>query len=128
RDDFKDTSGAVANRQTRDRLNAQFAKVQAMLDAKRPTREIDPIFEAVRRDLARWREAAPTGESPRERMERAERWGMTAASEKRIAELHMLSGDRGQAVAAWRQSRDWYQKAAEVGPGNHSVLTQFPSR
>ena len=124
---FADQVEAFRDRQTRDRLNEQFAKAQAMLDAKCPPREIDHIFEAVRRDLTRWRQAAPAGDGQRERMERAERWGMTAASEKRIAGIHMIRNDRAQAMAAWRESRDWYRKAMELEPANHWVLTQFLS-
>src|SRR5260221_9730229 len=98
-----------------------------MLDARCPTHEIDPIFEAVRRELTRWRESAPAGDGQRERMERAERWGMTAASEKRIAGIHMIRNDRALALAAWRESRDWYRKAMELEPSNHWVLTQYLS-
>ena len=124
---FAEHVEAFRDRQTRDRLNEQFAKAQAMLDARRSPQEIDSIFEAVRRELTRWRETAPAGDGQRERMERAERWGMTAASEKRIAGIHMLRNDRTRAMAAWRESRDWYRKAMELEPANHWVLTQYLS-
>jgi hypothetical protein len=39
----------------------------------------------------------------------------------------MIRNDRAQAMAAWRQSRDWYRKAMELEPANHWVLTQYLS-
>ena len=39
----------------------------------------------------------------------------------------MMRNDRTRAVAAWRESRDWYRKAMEVEPANHWVLTQYLS-
>lgn len=61
---------------------------------------------------------------------RAEALGMYGAAEKRIGLLYgdARAGDeKKKQAAAFKQSCDYYQRAMEIDPGNHWVITQYLS-
>ena len=59
--------------------------------------------------------------------EKAERIGMSAASEKRIAIAYTLAGKQEASTKAYEKSRDFYRAALEREPFNHWVITQYLS-
>jgi hypothetical protein len=85
--------------------------------------------------LTRWQKEAPAGDKPDARRERAERIGLSAAAEKRIAlllrEHAPAAKGHGQAEneadAAMARARDLYHKAFSEDWTNLWVLTQFLS-
>jgi len=95
-------------------------------------RELKKLSQEIRADMSRWREEKAASLSPKEK---AERLGMSAASEKRIAIVYEQFKDKDDEKAqnkinrdeAYRQSRRFYQEALKVEPSNHWVLTQMLS-
>ena len=115
-----------------------FDKAERMSEGEVGPVDIEPIkkiFVDIRHALARWRAEAPAGEGSEARRERAERIGLSAAAEKRIALLlreHAPSGDLREKAAqesdeALTRARDLYHKAFSEDWTNHWVLTQFLS-
>jgi hypothetical protein len=135
--DFERQVEAFRNRQVRTGLEVKFDKAEQIVKPapKVETNKADrdyaaqspgllALFESIRNDLARWIEALPDSAPPRER---AERLGMSGASEKRIGINFQKKGDKERAGAAYRAACDRYRQALEVDPVNHWVITQFLS-
>jgi hypothetical protein len=129
---------AFRSRQTKASVDVLFDKVERMTDLRPQGRDLEAVkrvFHDIRHELARWRADAPAGDGPGPRAERAERLGLSAAAEKRIALLlrEQASGDGAgddalpEAEAALAASLDFYQKALAEDWTNHWVLTQFLS-
>jgi hypothetical protein len=74
--------------------------------------------------LAVWRDEPAAQRNPKEK---AERLGIRAASEKRIAIVYTLFKDVGKSTEAYRRSRELYEAALKIEPINHWGMTQFLS-
>lgn len=129
--DFERDVEAFRNRQTRQRIEVRFDEAEQRLgkfdsatEAEAAAAELPALYEAIRRDLAQWRQALPATAPPRER---AERLGMSAASEKRIGDQHRRSTDSSKATAAYEKAMELYRGALEVDPVNDWVITQYLS-
>ena len=59
--------------------------------------------------------------------ERAERLGMSAASEKRIGNLFRADKDEDRARRAYETACEFYRRALDAEPFNHWVITQYLS-
>jgi hypothetical protein len=129
---------AFRSRQTKARVDVMFDKAERMSDGESSPVDIEPvkkIFVEIRDALARWRAEAPAGDGPEARRERAERLGLSAAAEKRIALFlreHAPPGDSRRQTAqesdeALTRARDFYHKAFSEDWTNHWALTQFLS-
>jgi hypothetical protein len=128
---------AFRSRQTKARVDVLFDKAERMSE-RDVGADIEPVkkmFVEIRQTLREFRAEAPVGDGPEARRERAERIGLHAAAEKRIALLvreHAPAGDsRRQAEResdeALTRARDLYHKAFSEDWSNHWVLTQFLS-
>ena len=126
--------------QTRGKLNVKFDRMDDLVGANaradEPTKvrdrvevkaELEKICADIRAELSAWcKEPA----AQREPKEHAERLGMFAASEKRIAIVYSLfdqSASSDIIKSAYRKSRELYLQALELDAVNHWVLTQFLS-
>jgi hypothetical protein len=96
---------------------------------------IKRVFVEIRQTLDRWSAEVPDGNGQEVRRERAERLGLRAAAEKRIALLlrdHARAGDlpqqsRLESDEALTSARELYNRAFSEDWTNHWVLTQFLS-
>ena len=135
--DFERQVEAFRNRQVRTKLEVKFHKAEQIVKTlseietgaagRDPTAEssdLAGLYESIRDDLARWIEALPLSAPPRER---AERLGMSGASEKRMGINFQKKGDQERARAAYRAACDRYRQALEADPVNHWVITQYLS-
>ena len=134
--DFEKQVEAFRNRQTRQRIEVKFDEAEQCLQsasrAATPGAQPDPalmdklerIYEIIRHDLQQWRDGAPSSVGPKEK---AERLGMSAASEKRIGNLFQNLRDHNKAIAAYHNACDFYKRALEADPVNHWVVTQYLS-
>ena len=59
--------------------------------------------------------------------DRAQRLGISAASEKRIGIAYALAEDLSLAQKAYEACRDFYRDAWEIDPCNYWVITQYLS-
>jgi hypothetical protein len=129
---------AFRSQQTKASVDVLFDKAERMSDvhvSQSDLEAIKRIFVEIRHALARWRSEAPAGDTGEARRERAERIGLSAAAEKRIALLlreHAPAGDgraqtEKEADEAMVRARDFYHKAFSEDWTNHWVLTQFLS-
>jgi hypothetical protein len=126
------------SRQTKASVDVLFDKAERMSEEQVSPVDIEPVkkvFLEIRQMLKRWREEAPIGDTPDARRERAERIGVSAAAEKRIALLLREHGPVGEersqaereAADAMAWACDFYHKAFLQDWTNHWVLTQFLS-
>jgi CHAT domain len=128
---------AFRDKQTRRKLEVKFDQADAIVTASSAARsqagavdveskyaELKQLFQSIRDDLAVWR--AELGDSALA-TERAERLGMSAASEKRIGVLYGLAGNKDDSKKAFSAARDFYRAAVEAQPANHWVITQYLS-
>jgi hypothetical protein len=129
---------AFRSRQTKTSVDVLFDKAERMSDRETSTVEIETVkrvFVEIRQRLAQFCAEAPAGDGIDARRERAERIGLNAAAEKRIALLlreQTSAGDSGynaeqEAEKAMTKARDLYHKAFSEDWSNHWVLTQFLS-
>ena len=136
---------AFRSRQTRRRIEVKFARMDELVaapsgegaGAEAPDAsaevtlarqeavrdELQALCAAIRQDLATWCAEAAADDAA----ERAERLGMSAASEKRIAIVYQQRGNAELSTAAYREARRCYESAMRAAPLNHWVLTQFLS-
>lgn len=131
---FDQNVESFRNRQTRQRIEVRFdeaaqrlpatAQVQDVASKPAGDTELAALYEAIRRDLAQWRQALPAAAPPHER---SERLGMSAASEKRIGELYSRVNDASQAAAAYERAIELYREALEADPVNDWAITQYLS-
>jgi hypothetical protein len=135
--DFERQVDAFRDQQVRQKLNVKFDRIDELVGAneedqsKRPSRdktavesELDALSDSIRADLAAWRDEPAAKDNVKEK---AERIGMSGASEKRIAIAYMLANKVEASKKAYEKSRDLYRAALELEPFNHWVITQYLS-
>ena len=122
--------------QTKRKINVKFKRMDELVGAdgdrtaasKRDkgavVAELKELSTKIREDLALWCKEPSAERDPKEG---AERWGMYAASEKRIAIIYEIVGDKQESNLAYRKSSELYAKALKIEPVNHWVMTQFLS-
>lgn len=128
---------AFRSRQTKSKMEVKFDRMDSLVrgnetDPARPgtpistetAAELDQLSDQIRVDLAAWRDR-PVAQ--RNLKEKAERLGMSAASEKRIAIIHALVGNVARSTEAYRKSREFYEAALKIESVNHWVMTQYLS-
>jgi hypothetical protein len=129
---------AFRSRQTKASVEVLFESAERMREAQGDSFDVEVVkamFLEIRHALARWRAEAPAGDSRQARAERAERLGLSAAAEKRIALLlreqaasaHPPARSETAADEAMASALAFYQKAFAEDWTNHWVLTQFLS-
>jgi len=79
---------------------------------------------AILEDLAMWLNDLPSSAPKRAR---AERLGMSGASEKRIGILYKREGDHEQETKAYVSACEYYRRALAADPVNHWVMAQYLS-
>jgi hypothetical protein len=137
---FEDQVNAFRDKQIRRRFEVKFGRIDelvgAALDSAEHGEEIASLCKSIRIELKAWREEP---EAMTFFNVKAERLGMSAASEKRIAIAYSLlagshSADPGEkskwaqeSKKAYEASREFYREALEVEPHNHWVMTQYLS-
>ena len=110
---------AFRNWQTRHAIEVKFDEVEHRVVARL---EIEPLLETIRGDLTRWRAELPDSAAARQR---AERLGMSAASEKRMGDVFRRRDKESAAArAAYERALDFYEQALKAEPVNHWVVTQ----
>ena len=137
--DFERQVEAFRNRQIRTKLDVKFDKAEQVLEASAKTTsspprgarpvefaELKSLYDSIRQDLAMWLDDLPPTAS---KQERAERLGMSGASEKRIGILYRREGDKQKEEErkAYVASCDYYRRALAADPVNHWVMTQYLS-
>lgn len=128
---------AFRDKQTRAKLEVKFAQADTIVkglearkanmsdaELKQKHDELDLLYLSIRKDLQDWRteldDHAPGAE-------RAERLGMSAASEKRLGILYGRIQREPESKKAFSAARNFYRAALEADPTNHWVITQFLS-
>ena len=133
--DFERQVEGFRNRQVRAGLEVKFDKAEQIVTASRKAvgtdrdrsvefAELQSLYRSIRDDLAGWIEALPSSAPLRER---AERLGMSGASEKRIGVLFKREGNEEEARKAYVAACGCYQRALEADPVNHWAITQYLS-
>jgi hypothetical protein len=135
--DLESQVDTFRSRQTRRKMNVKFDRMDDLVGANEPdpakrkardtglvALELEKLCIAVRADLSAWCNEPAAQRNPKEK---AERLGMSAASEKRIAIVYALFKDDRKSVEAYRKSRELYEAAVKVEPVNHWAMTQFLS-
>jgi hypothetical protein len=135
--DLESQVDAFRSRQTKRKMEVKFARMDDLVganeadQAKREVRdaalvelELEKLCLAIRADLSAWRDEPAAQRNPKEK---AERLGMSAANEKRIAIIYALFKNAGNSAEAYRKSRELYEAAVRIEPVNHWVMTQFLS-
>jgi hypothetical protein len=146
--DFDRQLEAFRNRQARGRIEIKFDKAEEIVKTQdlagaSPTEvspgfvKLEELYDAIREDLRKWRgESAISAKSAQ-----AERLGMSAASEKRIGNLHdyqsIVARKRKNLIEAEKHSErarhaytaalKFYKEALQADPKNHWVVTQYLS-
>jgi hypothetical protein len=128
---------AFRSRQTKSKMEVKFDRMDSLVRANEtdPAKraktvsaeaaaELDRLGDQIRVDLAAWRDRPVAQRNPKEK---AERLGMSAASEKRIAIIHALVGNAARSTEAYRKSREFYEAALKIESVNHWVMTQYLS-
>jgi hypothetical protein len=129
-EDFAQQVEAFRNRQTRQRIEVKFDHAEQLLVRSRASgaetgREtLNALYESIRADLEEWRDSLPDSAPG---SDRAERLGMSAASEKRIGNLFRASKEKDKARKAYEKACEFYRRALEAEPFNHWVITQYLS-
>jgi len=127
---------AFRSRQTKARVDVLFDKAERMSERAVGTEfeSVKKVFVEIRQTLKDYRAEAPASDGPEARRERAERIGLNAAAEKRIALLlreHAAGDSREQTERESDESltraRDLYRRAFSEDWTNHWAITQFLS-
>ncbi|MFZ2406424.1 MAG: CHAT domain-containing protein [Methylobacter sp.] len=136
--DFEKQVYSFRDKQTRKKLEVKFARIDDLLgvnnkgepskaledlEISRKT-ELDNLRDSIRVDLKKWRDELDTSSSPKEI---AERFGVSAANEKRIGIAYFWANQESESQKAYEASRDFYQDALEADPTNHWAITQYLS-
>lgn len=125
-DDFRD-------RQTRERIETLFARLDDLLaagktddpDGKRVSGETNHLCGLIRGKLQSWREESAAQSCP---TELAERLGVSAASEKRIGIVYeRTSGKEAESLDAYTKSCRFYKMAVKNAASNPWLVTQYLS-
>ncbi len=147
-EDFEQQVESFRDKQIRAKLEIKFKRIDQLVgadddDIKKSASipedcgaEIEDLCKSIRLDLKAWREEPEANGAFNKK---AERLGMSAASEKRIgiayyllAESQSLGPDKNvmwktEGKKAYQSSREFYREALEVEPFNHWVITQYLS-
>lgn len=128
---------AFRSRQTKARMEVLFDRLDDLVGAKdgglnqldsatapKVKSELEKLCSAIRSAMATWCDEPAARHKP---SEQAERLGMRAASEKRIAVCYTPVDDGTKSREAYGKARDFYTEALRIEPANHWVLTQFLS-
>jgi hypothetical protein len=128
---------AFRDKQTRAKVEVKFARIDELVGANedgtatRASRDsvatetaLRSLCASIREDLTAWRADPAATASAKEK---AERLGMSAASEKRIAIAYSLLSRMEESKVAYEKSRDFYRNAIATEPYNHWVITQYLS-
>ena len=125
---------AFRSRQTKARVDVLFDKAERMSERAVGTEfeSVKKVFVEIRQTLKDYRAEAPASDGPEARRERAERIGLNAAAEKRIALLlreHAAGDSREQRESdeSLTRARDLYHRAFSEDWTNHWAITQFLS-
>lgn len=135
--DLEKQVDAFRARQTKQRMEVKFDRMDELVGAnehdpaRKKTRdptavksELDTLCSAIRSDMVAWCNEAKAEHSA---AQKAERLGMSAASEKRIAIVRTLSDDAAKSAEAYRKARSLYEAALRIEPVNYWAMTQFLS-
>jgi hypothetical protein len=133
--DLESQVDAFRDQQVRRKLEVQFARMDELVGAhdqdpsKRITRdaaavnaELDTLSSSIRAALAAWSDEPAANDDIKKK---AERMGMSGASEKRIAIAYMLAGKVDEGTEAYKRSRDMYRRSLDIEPFNHWAITQY---
>ncbi len=147
-EDFEQQVGAFRDKQIRAKLEIKFKRIDELVGADDDDieksasipedcgKEIEDLCKSIRVDLKAWREEPEANGALNIK---AERLGMSAASEKRIgiayyllAESQSIDPDKNvkwktEGKKAYQSSREFYREALEVEPFNDWAITQFLS-
>jgi CHAT domain len=146
---FEAQVDAFRDKQIRSRLEVKFDRVDELVGANSKTgqakklavskereKEIAQLCTDIRAELKAWREQPDAKSSIKIK---AERIGMSAASEKRIGIACFLLAEsplsnendasnwKAEGKKAYEASREFYYDALEEEPQNHWVITQYLS-
>ncbi|MDV6344189.1 CHAT domain-containing protein [Nitrosomonas sp. Is37] len=146
---FEDQVNTFRDKQIRKRLevkfdridelvggNADFQQIQQTFNSAEYGEEIASLCKSIRNELKVWREEP---EAMTSFEVKAERLGMSAASEKRIGIAYSLLASNHAAdpskvpkwikesKKAYEASQVFYREALEIEPHNHWVMTQYLS-
>jgi len=136
---FEQQVNSFRDKQTRRKLEVMFDRIDDLVGANNnkaeaaqtpvelvPDRmtELKSLCESIRAHLKKWREESDAIAS---NQMQAERLGVSAASEKRIAISFSLANENTLSKQAYEAARDFYCKALEKEPTNHWVMTQHLS-
>lgn len=137
--DFETDVGVFRDKQTRLKLDIKFDRIDDLVGANEETvaalkmklsedqtAEIEALCKSIRADLKKWRGELKVSSSLKDK---ADRLGVSAASEKRIGIAYDLAGDqyKSKSIEAYEFSRNFYREALETEPSNHWVITQYLS-
>ena len=131
--DFEKQVDDFRNRQTRERIETLFARLDHLLEAKktedpdgkRVSGETDRLCGLIRRELESWREEPAAQSCP---TELAERLGVSAASEKRIGIVYGgIPGKEAKSREAYEKACGFYKKAVKNEASNPWLITQYLS-
>jgi hypothetical protein len=146
--DFEQQVDAFRDKQTRAKVEVKFARIDELVganedgtairgsrDSAATETELRTLCASIREDLAAWRADPAATASAKEK---AERLGMSAASEKRIGIAYDLLSRKQESKEAqelrlkeskkaYERSRDFYRNAIATEPHNHWVITQYLS-
>jgi CHAT domain len=137
-EDFEQQVATFRDKQVRAGLEVKFKRIDELVGAddvdiektasipEGCDEEIESQCKSIRVDLKAWREESEAQTSPKVK---AERLGLSAASEKRIGIAYsLLAGSKkGASKKAYEAAREFYREALEVEPYNHWVITQYLS-
>jgi hypothetical protein len=147
---FEQQVETFRDKQIRRKLEVKFDRIDELVGANVSGRkaadtrnsadweaELESLCGSIRSDLKAWCAEPITATSAKQK---AERLGMSAASEKRIGIAYFLIAASETAAAesaraewekkgkqAYERSRDFYRDALEAEPSNYWVITQYLS-
>jgi hypothetical protein len=125
------------DKQTQRKIEVKFDRMDELVGANQEqgdsarkvlseaqNKELASLCESIREDLKNWREESHANVSPKDK---AQRLGLSAASEKRIGIAYAQAEELPLAQKAYEACRDFYRDAWEIDPCNHWVITQYLS-
>jgi hypothetical protein len=134
--DFEQQVNSFRDKQARSRSEVKFGRIDDLVCPHNGNKnmvkpsfspevkdELDSLCTSIRAGLKKWREESDVLASPKKK---AERFGISAASEKRIG-ITYFETDKAESDKAFKASRDLYREAWRADPCNHWVLTQYLS-
>lgn len=135
--DFERQVNSFRDGQARRKSEVKFDRIDELVGANNgnenvakmsiePARmgELQSLCASIRADLRKWREELGVTASAKEKVER---FGVSAASEKRIGIAYFIADKEALSKEAYEASRDFYREAWQADPCNHWVITQYLS-